>query len=208
MTRSELLRKVREEIVEAKGLIWLGKRTETFTEKLNVVFISVDLELLKNPVDALLNSYGLSGYFGLHENADTVLIGVSREMLCNANLGKIVETIPEEILGVVDPDKQSRYTSVTMWGTRVGGVDYIANNVNIVKDYEEFIVDRYKSGTLKKGNMMQLVIMYKTFANYILADETFVKGVKNNPYCYWNVKKMMDFFNQQMVELFNCLSQS
>lgn len=207
MTRSELLRKVREGI-EAKGLIWLGKRTETFTEKLNVVFISVDLELLKNPVDALLNSYGLSGYFGLHENSDTILIGVSREMLCNANLSKMVETIPEEILGIVDPDKQSRYTSVTMWATRVGGVDYISNNTNIVKDYEEFIVDRYKSGTLKKGNMMQLVIMYKTFANYILADETFVKGVKNNPYCYWNVKKMMDFFNQQMVELFNCLSQS
>ena len=207
MTRKDLLNKIKME-VEAKGLIWLGKRTETFTEKLNIVFISVDLELLKNPVEALLNTYGLSGYFGLHENADTVLIGVSREMLCNANLGKIVETIPEEILGIVDPDKQSRYTSVTMWGTRVGGVDYIANNVNIVTDYEEFIVDRYKSGTLKKGNMMHLVVMYKTFANYVLADKDFVNGVKYNPYCYWNIKKMMDFFNQKMVELFNCLSQN
>lgn len=205
MTKKNLLEKVREGIVETKGLIWLGKRTERYTEKLNLVFVSVDLELTKNPVDGLLDAYGLSGYFGMVENADTILIGVSRELLCNANLSKIVENIPKEILEIQDPDRSVRYTSVSMWATRSSGIDFIANNVNVYKNYNEFLTNLYTSGSLKKGNMISLVILHQTFVNYVLADNNFVAGVKNNPFGYWNIKKMMDFINQQHVALFNDL---
>lgn len=207
MTKKELLAVVKGK-VESRGLVWLGRRTKYFSENLNIIFISLDMETMRSPINALLDSYGLSGFFSLTENSDVVMIGIGREKMCSVNLGQDIESLPKDILAIVDEDKQVRYKNVTMWGTMDGDCSSLPSIVNFVTDYESFIVDRYKSGTLKKGDMMHLVVSHKTFANYVVADNDFIKGVKNNPYCFWNIKKMMDFFNQKMVELFNCLSQN
>lgn len=206
MTKKELLNAVKMEVEDKRGLYWLGRRTRSYTENLNIVFISTDLELLKNPVEALIDAYGLSSYFSMLENSDVILVGINREKMSDDNLSSIIETLPNNILGLKDPDKMVRYTSVTMWGTNVGDCRYISNNTNIIKDYKEFLADRYESGTLKKADMLNLVVSHKTFEKYVLADENFVTGVKNNKFSYWNMKKIMDYLNQQMVALFNDLT--
>lgn len=206
MTKSELLSAVKMEIEGKRGLYWLGRRTKSYTEKLNIVFISTDLELLKNPVEALIDAYGLSSYFSMLENSDVVLVGISREKMSDVKLASSIETLPNDILAISDPDKMVRYTSVTMWGTNIGDCVYISNNTNIVKDYKEFLADRYESGTLKKADMLNLVVSHKTFEKYVLADENFVAGVKKNKFSYWNMKKIRDYLNQQMVALFTDLT--
>lgn len=205
MTKKELLNAVKMEVEDKRGLYWLGRRTRSYTENLNIVFISTDLELLKNPVEALIDAYGLSSYFSMLENSDVILVGINREKMSDDKLSSIIETLPNDILGLKDPDKMVRYTSVTMWGTNVGDCRYISNNTNIIKDYKEFLADRYESGTLKKADMLNLVVSHKTFEKYVLADENFVTGVKKNKFSYWNMKKIMDYLNQQMVALFNDL---
>ena len=205
MTKKEMLNLVKMEVEDKRGLYWLGRRTRSYTENLNIVFISTDLELLKNPVEALIDAYGLSSYFSMLENSDVILVGINREKMSDDKLSSIIETLPNDILGLKDPDKMVRYTSVTMWGTNVGDCRYISNNTNIIKDYKEFLADRYESGTLKKADMLNLVVSHKTFEKYVLADENFVTGVKKNKFSYWNMKKIMDYLNQQMVALFNDL---
>lgn len=205
MTKSELLNKVKMEVETKRGLFWLGRRTKGFSETLNIVFISTDLEVLKNPVKSLLDAYGLSGYFSLSENSDVILVGVNREKLASSETDKAVETLPTAILGIEDPDKQVRYKSVTMWASIEGGIRSLGSNTNIIKNYQEFLADRFESGSLKKGDMINHVILHKTFEKYVLADENFINGVKTNPYSFWNMKKMMDFVNQQHVALFNDL---
>lgn len=207
MTKKNLLDVVKGKI-EDKGLIWLGRKTKRFTENLNIVFISLDMETMRSPVEALLDSYALSGYFSLMENSDVLLVGISREKMCSASLGNDVSSLPADILSIVDPDKEVRYKNVTLWGTLEGDCSSLTSPTNFVTSYDDFIVDRYKSGTLSKADMMHLVVLHKTFRNAILADEVFLMGVKKNPFSFWNVKKMMDYFNQKMVELFNTLSQN
>ena len=206
MTKKEMLNLVKGKI-ESKGLVWLGRKTKRFTENLNIVFISLDMETMRSPVRALLDSYGLSGFFSRMENSDVALVGISREKMCSASLSSDVATIPTEILNIIDPDKEVRYKSVTLWGTLEGDCTSLTSPVNFVSSYDDFIVDRYKSGTLSKADMMHLVVLHKTFRNAVLEDEAFLKGVSKNPFAFWNIKKMMDYFNQKMVELFNTLSQ-
>ena len=172
MTKKEMLNKVKMEI-EGIGLTWLGRRTRNYTEKLNVIFISTDLEMLGNPVESLLDAYGLSSYFAMSEDSDVVLI---------------------------------RYTSVTMWASIDGGIRSLGSNTNTILNYQNFLADRYESGSLKKGDMINHVILHRTFVNYVLADNNFVKGVKSNSYSYWNMRKIMEYVNQQHVALFNDLS--
>lgn len=205
MTKNEMLNRVKMEI-EGIGLTWLGRRTRNYTEKLNVIFISTDLEMLGNPVESLLDAYGLSSYFAMSEDSDVVLIGVNREKLANSETDRAVDGLPKAILAIEDPDKMVRYTSVTMWASIDGGIRSLGSNTNTILNYQNFLVDRYESGTLKKGDMINHVILHKTFVNYVLADNNFVKGVKNNSYSYWNMRKIMEYVNQQHVALFNDLS--
>lgn len=205
MTKKEILNKVKAEI-EGIGLTWLGRRTRNYTEKLNVIFISTDLEMLGNPVESLLDAYGLSGYFAMSEDSDVVLIGVNREKLANSETDRAVDGLPKTILDIEDPDKNVRYTSVTMWASIDGGIRSLGSNTNIILNYQNFLADRYESGSLKKGDMINHVILHKTFEKYVLADDNFVKGVKNNSYSYWNMRKIMEYVNQQHVALFNDLS--
>lgn len=205
MTKKEILNKVKAEI-EGIGLTWLGRRTRNYTEKLNVIFISTDLEMLGNPVESLLDAYGLSSYFAMSEDSDVVLIGVNREKLANSETDRVVDGLPKTILDIEDPDKNVRYTSVTMWASIDGGIRSLGSNTNIILNYQNFLADRYESGSLKKGDMINHVILHKTFEKYVLADDNFVKGVKNNSYSYWNMRKIMEYVNQQHVALFNDLS--
>lgn len=205
MTKKEMLNKVKMEI-EGIGLTWLGRRTRNYTEKLNVIFISTDLEMLGNPVESLLDAYGLSSYFAMSEDSDVVLIGVNREKLANSETDRAVDGLPKTILDIEDPDKNVRYTSVTMWASIDGGIRSLGSNTNIILNYQNFLADRYESGSLKKGDMINHVILHKTFEKYVLADDNFVKGVKNNSYSYWNMRKIMEYVNQQHVALFNDLS--
>lgn len=205
MTKRQLLNLVKVEVEDKRGLYWLGRRTKGFSETLNIVFISTDLEVLKNPVKSLVDAYGLSGYFSLSENSDVILIGVNREKLASSETDRAVESLPEAILGIEDPDKQVRYKSVTMWASIEGGIRSLGSNTNIIKNYQDFLADRFESGSLKKGDMINHVILHKTFEKYVMADDNFVNGVKSNPYSFWNMKKMMDFVNQQHVALFNDL---
>jgi hypothetical protein len=205
MTKKEILNKVKAEI-EGIGLTWLGRRTRNYTEKLNVIFISTDLEMLGNPVESLLDAYGLSSYFAMSEDSDVVLIGVNREKLANSETDRAVDGLPKTILDIEDPDKNVRYTSVTMWASIDGGIRSLGSNTNIILNYQNFLADRYESGSLKKGDMINHVILHKTFEKYVLADDNFVKGVKNNSYSYWNMRKIMEYVNQQHVALFNDLS--
>lgn len=207
MTKKEMLNLVKGEIEGKRGLYWLGRRTRSYSEKLNIIFVSTDLETVKSPVKGLLNAYGLSTYLATVENGDVVLVGINREKLSRADLGDIIKSLPFDILKIQDPDNQTRYTSVTMWGLTVAGINYISDNVNIVKDYHEFIVERFESGTIVKADMLNMVILHKTFEKYVLADENFISGVKNNQYSFWNMKKIMDYVNQQHVALFNDLVQ-
>lgn len=205
MTKKEMLNKVKMEI-EGIGLTWLGRRTRNYTEKLNVIFISTDLEMLGNPVESLLDAYGLSSYFAMSEDSDVVLIGVNREKLANSETDRAVDGLPNAILAIEDPDKNVRYTSVTMWASIDGGIRSLGSNTNTILNYQNFLADRYESGSLKKGDMINHVILHRTFVNYVLADNNFVKGVKNNSYSYWNMRKIMEYVNQQHVALFNDLS--
>lgn len=205
MTKKEILNKVKAEI-EGIGLTWLGRRTRNYTEKLNVIFISTDLEMLGNPVESLLDAYGLSSYFAMSEDSDVVLIGVNREKLANSETDRAVDGLPKTILDIEDPDKNVRYTSVTMWASIDGGIRSLGSNTNIILNYQNFLADRYESGSLKKGDMINHVILHKTFEKYVLANDNFVKGVKNNSYSYWNMRKIMEYVNQQHVALFNDLS--
>lgn len=205
MTKKEMLNLVKGKI-EAKGLTWLGRRTRNYTEKLNIIFISTDLEMLGNPVESLLDAYGLSSYFAMSEDSDVILIGVNREKLANSETDKAVDNLPKAILDIEDPDKMVRYTSVTMWGSIEGGIRSLGSNTNTILNYQNFLADRYENGSLKKGDMINHVILHKTFVNYVLADDNFVKGVKNNSYSYWNMRKIMEYVNQQHVALFNDLS--
>ena len=205
MTKKEILNKVKAEI-EGIGLTWLGRRTRNYTEKLNVIFISTDLEMLGNPVESLLDAYGLSSYFAMSEDSDVILIGVNREKLANSETDKAVDNLPKAILDIEDPDKMVRYTSVTMWGSIEGGIRSLGINTNTILNYQNFLADRYENGSLKKGDMINHVILHKTFEKYVLADDNFVKGVKNNSYSYWNMRKIMEYVNQQHVALFNDLS--
>ena len=205
MTKKEILNRVKAEI-EGIGLTWLGRRTRNYTEKLNVIFISTDLEMLGNPVESLLDAYGLSSYFAMSEDSDVVLIGVNREKLANSETDRAVDGLPKTILDIEDPDKNVRYTSVTMWASIDGGIRSLGSNTNIILNYQNFLADRYESGSLKKGDMINHVILHKTFEKYVLADDNFVKGVKNNSYSYWNMRKIMEYVNQQHVALFNDLS--
>lgn len=206
MTKHELLNVVKGKI-EGKGLYWLGRRTKSFSETLNIVFISTDLETLRNPVKSLVDAYGLTGYFSLSENSDVILVGVNREKLANMETDIAVDSLPKDILEIVDLDRQVRYTTVTMWASIEGGIRTLGSNVNIIKNYQEFLVDRFESGTLKKGDMINHVILHKTFEKYVLADDNFISGVKSNPYSFWNMKKIMDYVNQQHIALFNDLTQ-
>jgi hypothetical protein len=205
MTKKEILNRVKAEI-EGIGLTWLGRKTRNYTEKLNVIFISTDLEMLGNPVESLLDAYGLSSYFAMSEDSDVVLIGVNREKLANSETDRAVDGLPKTILDIEDPDKNVRYTSVTMWASIDGGIRSLGSNTNIILNYQNFLADRYESGSLKKGDMINHVILHKTFEKYVLADDNFVKGVKNNSYSYWNMRKIMEYVNQQHVALFNDLS--
>ena len=204
MTKKEILNRVKAEI-EGIGLTWLGRRTRNYTEKLNVIFISTDLEMLGNPVESLLDAYGLSSYFAMSEDSDVVLIGVNREKLANSETDRAVDGLPKAILNIEDPDKNVRYTSVTMWASIDGGIRSLGSNTNTILNYQNFLADRYESGSLKKGDMINHVILHRTFVNYVLADNNFVKEVKNNSYSYWNMRKIMEYVNQQHVALFNDL---
>lgn len=205
MTKKSLLDLVKGKI-EGKGLTWLGRRTSGYCEKLHIIFIATDMQIDTCPIGRVVDAFGLTNYFNTLEKSDVILVGVSRDFLSKPENEKLVETLPTEILDIQDLDKEVRYTSVTMYASLLGGIKAFANNVNITESYETMMAERFESGTLDKADMMNMVILHRTFANYIINDNNFIAGVRANNFSFWSVRKILKYLVQKHIEVFTSLS--
>lgn len=105
-----------------------------------------------------------------------------------------------------DTDKEARYTSVTMYASLLGGIKSFVDNVNIVESYDVMMAERFESGTLDKADMMNMVILHRTFANAIINDNNFIAGVRDNNFSFWSVRKILKYLVQKHIEVFTSLS--
>lgn len=205
MTKKNLLDLVKGKI-EAKGLTWLGRRTNGYCELLHIIFIATDMENETCPIGRVVDAFGLTTYFNTLEKFDVILVGVSRDFISKVDSSKLIESIPAEILDIHDLDKEVKYTSVTMYASILGGLKSVADNVNIVESYETMIAERFKSGTLDKADMMNMVILHRTFASAIMNDNNFIAGVRDNNFSFWSVRKILKYLAQKHIEVFTSLS--
>ena len=205
MTKKNLLDLVKGKI-EAKGLTWLGRRTNGYCEKLHIIFIATDMENETCPIGRVVDAFGLTTYFNTLEKSDVILVGVSRDFMSRGDSVKLIESIPTEILGIEDTDKEVKYTSVTMYASILGGLKSVADNVNIIESYEIMMAERFESGTLDKADMMNMVILHRTFASAIMNDNNFIAGVKDNNFSFWSVRKILKYLVQKHIEVFTSLS--
>lgn len=205
MTKKNLLDLVKGKI-EAKGLTWLGKRTSGYCEKLHIIFIATDMENETCPIGRVVDAFGLTNYFNTLEKSDVILVGVNRGFLSKVESEKLVQRLPTEILEIEDADKEVRYTSVTMYASMIGGIKSFADNVNIIESYETMMAERFESGTLDKADMMNMVILHRTFVNSIINDNNFIAGVRDNNFSFWSVRKILKYLVQKHIEVFTSLS--
>ena len=205
MTKKSLLAEVKMGI-ESKGLVWLGRRTSDYCEKLHIIFIATDMENETCPIGRVVDAFGLTNYFNTLEKSDVILIGVNRDFLSNIENEKLVQSLPTEILGIEDKDKEVRYTSVTMYASMLGGIKSFADNVNIIESYETMMAERFESGTLDKADMMNMVILHRTFVSSIMNDNNFIAGVRDNNFSFWSVRKILKYLVQKHIEVFTSLS--
>ena len=205
MTKKSLLAEVKMGI-ESKGLVWLGRRTSDYCEKLHIIFIATDMENETCPIGRVVDAFGLTNYFNTLEKSDVILIGVNRDFLSNIENEKLVQSLPTEILGIEDKDKEVRYTSVTMYASMLGGIKSFADNVNIIESYETMMAERFESGTLDKADMMNMVILHRTFVSSIMNDSNFIAGVRDNNFSFWSVRKILKYLVQKHIEVFTSLS--
>lgn len=61
MTKKSLLAEVKMGI-EGKGLVWLGRRTSDYCEKLHIIFIATDMEIDTCPIGRVVDAFGLTNY--------------------------------------------------------------------------------------------------------------------------------------------------
>lgn len=205
MTKKEMLNLVKGKI-ESKGLVWLGRRTSDYCEKLHIIFIATDMQIDTCPIGRVVDAFGLTTYFNTLEKSDVVLVGVNRDFLDKVENEKLVQALPTEILDIQDLDKEVRYTSVTMYASKLGGLKSFADNVNIIESYETMMAERFESGTLDKADMMNMVILHRTFANCIINDNNFIAGVRDNNFSFWSVRKILKYLVQKHIEVFTSLS--
>ena len=205
MTKKSLLAEVKMGI-ESKGLVWLGRRTSDYCEKLHIIFIATDMENETCPIGRVVDAFGLTNYFNTLEKSDVILIGVNRDFLSNIENEKLVQSLPTEILGIEDKDKEVRYTSVTMYASMIGGIKSFADNVNIIESYDIMMAERFESGTLDKADMMNMVILHRTFVSSIMNDNNFIAGVRDNNFSFWSVRKILKYLVQKHIEVFTSLS--
>lgn len=205
MTKKSLLAEVKMGI-ESKDLVWLGRRTSDYCEKLHIIFIATDMENETCPIGRVVDAFGLTNYFNTLEKSDVILIGVNRDFLSNIENEKLVQSLPTEILGIEDKDKEVRYTSVTMYASMIGGIKSFADNVNIIESYDVMMAERFESGTLDKADMMNMVILHRTFVNAIMNDNNFIAGVRDNNFSFWSVRKILKYLVQKHIEVFTSLS--
>lgn len=132
------------------------------------------LNLVKGKIEAKGLTCGLSNYFNTLEKSDVILVGASRDFMSKSENAKLVNALPTEILDIQDLDKEVRYTSVTMYASLLGGLKSVADNVNIVESYDVMMAERFESGTLDKADMMNMVILHRTFTNAIINDSNFI----------------------------------
>ena len=192
--------------IESKGLVWLGRRTSDYCEKLHIIFIATDMENETCPIGRVVDAFGLTNYFNTLEKSDVILIGVNRDFLGKVENKKLVQSLPVEILGIEDTDKEVRYTSVTMYASMLGGIKSFADNVNIIESYETMMAERFESGTLDKADMMNMVILHRTFVTSIVNDNNFIAGVRDNNFSFWSVRKILKYLVQKHIEVFTSLS--
>ena len=204
MTKKEMLNLVKGKI-EAKGLTWLGRRTSGYCEKLHIIFISTDMENEMCPIGRVVDAFGLSNYFNTLEKSDVILVGASRDFMSKSENAKLVNALPTEILDIQDLDKEVRYTSVTMYASLLGGLKSVADNVNIVESYDVMMAERFESGTLDKADMMNMVILHRSFTHSIVNDSNFISGVRDNNFSFWSVRKILKYLVQKHIELFTSL---
>lgn len=164
------------------------------------------MEIDTCPIGRVVDAFGLTNYFNTLEKSDVILIGVNRDFLSNIENEKLVQALPKEILEIEDTDKETRYTSVTMYASLLGGIKSFADNVNIIESYETMMVERFESGTLDKADMMNMVILHRTFANAIINDNNFIAGVRDNNFSFWSVRKILKYLVQKHIEVFTSLS--
>ena len=205
MTKKSLLAEVKMGI-ESKGLVWLGRRTSDYCEKLHIIFIATDMENETCPIGRVVDAFGLTNYFNTLEKSDVILIGVNRDFLSSIENEKLVQSLPTEILGIEDKDKEVRYTSVTMYASLLGGIKSLSDNVNIIESYETMMAERFESGTLDKADMMNMVILHRTFVTSIVNDNNFIAGVRDNNFSFWSVRKILKYLVQKHIEVFTSLS--
>lgn len=204
MTKKEMLNLVKGKI-ESKGLVWLGRRTSDYCEKLHIIFIATDMQIDTCPIGRVIDAFGLTTYFNTLEKSDVILIGVNRDFLSKPENEKLVEALPTEILNIHDLDKEVRYISVTMYTSLLGGIKSFADNVNIVESYETMLAERFESGTLDKADMMNMVILHRSFTHSIVNDSNFISGVRDNNFSFWSVRKILKYLVQKHIELFTSL---
>lgn len=205
MTKKNLLDLVKGK-VEGKGLTWLGRRTSGYCEKLHIIFIATDMENETCPIGRVIDAFGLTNYFNTLEKSDVILVGVNRDFLSKVENEKLVQSLPTEILEIEDVDKEVRYTSVTMYASMLGGIKSFADNVNIIESYETMMAERFESGTLDKADMMNMVILHRTFVTSIVNDNNFIAGVRDNNFSFWSVRKILKYLVQKHIEVFTSLS--
>jgi hypothetical protein len=205
MTKKSLLAEIKMGI-ESKGLVWLGRRTSDYCEKLHIIFIATDMENETCPIGRVVDAFGLTNYFNTLEKSDVILIGVNRDFLGKVENEKRVQSLPVEILGIEDTDKEVRYTSVTMYASMLGGIKSFADNVNIIESYETMMAERFESDTLDKADMMNMVILHRTFVTSIVNDNNFIAGVRDNNFSFWSVRKILKYLVQKHIEVFTSLS--
>lgn len=204
MTKKEMLNLVKGKI-EGIGLTWLGRRTSGYCEKLHIIFISTDMENEMCPIGRVVDAFGLSNYFNTLEKSDVILVGASRDFMSKSENAKLVNALPTEILDIQDLDKEVRYTSVTMYASLLGGLKSVADNVNIVESYDVMMAERFESGTLDKADMMNMVILHRTFTNAIINDSNFIAGVRENNFSFWSVRKILKYLVHKHVEIFTSM---
>lgn len=207
MTKKNLLDLVKGKI-ESKGLTWLGRRTSGYCEKLHIIFIATDMQIDTCPIGRVVDAFGLTTYFNTLEKSDVVLVGVNRDFMSRSENAMFVKALPTEILDIHDLDKEVKYTSVTMYASLLGGLKSVADNVNIVESYETMMAERFESGTLDKADMMNMVILHRTFTNAIVNDNNFIAGVRENNFSFWSVRKILKYLVQKHIEVFTSLSGS
>lgn len=205
MTKKNLLDLVKGKI-ESKGLVFLGRRTSDYCEKLHIIFIATDMQIDTCPIGRVVDAFGITTYFNTLEKSDVVLVGVNRDFLDKVENEKLVQALPTEILNIHDLDKEVRYTSVTMYASKLGGLKSFADNVNIIESYETMMAERFESGTLDKADMMNMVILHRTFTNAIVNDNNFIAGVRENNFSFWSVRKILKYLVQKHIEVFTSLS--